>query len=327
MKSPGYGVLFGNASSFWRWELGFWAAWPVLLFLPQSNLVLLSQMLIWGLFALSLDLVLGYRGIASLGHALFFGIGAYTAGLLSKHGWTEPVSGLCIAALLSGLTGAIVGRILLGMSGATCLTATLCLNMLAYEAVTKATAVTGGDNGLDGLVVSPLLGIFRFDFAGRIAFVYSFIVVLVCVLAARLLVRSAFGLSLLGARDNTPRIVMLGAPIERDATVVFCVSAFLAGVAGALMTQTTQFVSPEVMSVTRSADVLMMLIIGGVATLYGGFFGAIVFMSLQQVLSAWSPTFWYFWIGVILVITVAAFRKGVLPSLADAMRRDRSAGR
>ncbi len=309
-----------------RWkplELAFWAVWVVLFFVPGSNLVLLSQILIWGLFALSLDLLLGYRGIPSLGHAAFFGIGAYTAGFLGKYGWTEPISGLLIAGLLAGLTGLATGRIVRGLHGIGLLIVTLGLNLILFDFVHRSTHITGGDDGLQGITIAPVLGLFRFDMVGRTAYLYTLVVVFVCFLAVRALVTSPFGLALLGARENTRRMVMLGTPVERDVTQAFGISACIAGIAGALLTQTTQFASPEVLAFTRSADVLVMLVIGGAAVLYGGFVGAAVFMLLRDTLSAFNPIYWYFWIGLLLVLIVAVFRKGMLPTLGGWLARMR----
>jgi branched-chain amino acid transport system permease protein len=255
----------------------------------------------------------------------FKGIGAYTAGYLGKYGWSEPISGLVIAGLAAGLAGLVTGRIVRGLHGIGLLMVTLGLNMIMFDFVQRSTHVTGGDDGLQGVVIAPVLGLFRFDMVGRTAYVYTFVVVLLCFLVLRAVVKSSFGLSLLGARENTRRMMMLGTPIERDVTVVFGLSASLAGVAGALLTQTTQFVSPEVMAFTRSADVLVMLVIGGAAVLYGGFVGAAVFMLLRDWLSSYNPIYWYFWIGLLLVLIVATFRKGMLPTLAGRLAQRREA--
>lgn len=322
--NPDISRYFAARTRWSRWEFAFWAAWLVLFFIPGSDLVLLSQILVWGLFALSLDLLLGYRGIPSLGHAAFFGIGAYTAGFLGKYGWTEPISGLLVAGMVAGLAGLATGRIVRGLHGIGLLMVTLGLNMILFDFVHRSTTLTGGDDGLQGIEIAPVLGLFRFDMVGRTAYLYAFVVVLACFLAVRALVKSSFGLSLLGARENTRRMMMLGTPIERDVTLVFGISAGLAGIAGALLTQMTQFVSPEAMAFTRSADVLVMLVIGGTAVLYGGFIGAAVFMLLRDQLSSFNPIYWYFWIGLLLVLIVATFRKGIVPTLVGrlALRRE-----
>lgn len=311
-----------TARSFFRrqlrwspWEYLFWAAWLAAFFLPNTNHALLSQVLVWGLFAMSLDLVLGYRGTPSLGHAAFFGIGAYTAGFLGKFGWHEPLSGLVISALLSGLVGLLAGRLVKGLTGVALLMVTLGLNLLLYDFVHRSTALTGGDDGLQGIEISPVLGLFRFDMMGHTAYLYTLAVCFLMFLLARALVHSAWGLSLLGARDSERRMILLGTPVDRDLTVALGISAALAGVAGALMTQTTQFVSPEALSFQRSADLLVVLVIGGTGLLYGGFVGALVFIVLRDLLAALNPIYWYFWIGLLLVLIVSFFRRGMLPTL------------
>jgi len=302
-----------------RWktlEWGFWLIPIALYFIPQSNLPLLSQVLVWGLFAFSLDLLLGYRGIPSLGHAAFFGIGAYAAGFLGKYGWTEPISGLLVAALVAGLAGLATGRIVRKLHGLALLMVTLGLNMILFDFALRSTDITGGDDGLQGIVIAPVLGAFKFDMAGNTAYLYTLCVVFVCLVSVRALLKSPFGLALLGARENPRRMMALGAPIEGDLTLTFGISAAIAGLAGALLTQTTQFVSPEALAFTRSADVLVMLVIGGGAVLYGGFIGAAIFLLMRDLLSAFNPIYWYFWIGLLLVVIVSTFRKGVLPTLA-----------
>lgn len=314
-------VFFRERARWGKLEIAFWLCWVAAFFVPGSNLALLSQVLIWGLFALSLDLVLGYRGIPSLGHAAFFGIGAYTAGFLSKYGWTEPISALLIAGLLSGVVGLLTGRIVRGLHGVGLLMVTLGLNLLLYDFVHRSTDLTGGDDGLQGIIIAPVLGLFRFDMRGETAYVYVLVVALILFVLVRALVNSAWGLALIGARDNQRRMTMLGAPVAGDLTWAFGISALVAGVAGALLTQTTQFVSPETMSFQRSADLLVVLVIGGAAVLYGGFVGALVFIVLRDQLAALNPIYWYFWIGLLLVLIVAFFRTGVLPSLRSLMLR------
>src|SRR4051812_41474924 len=216
----------------WGWlEIAFWLCWVIAFFVPGANLALLGQVLIWGLFALSLDLVLGYRGVPSLGHAAFFGIGAYTAGFLGKYGWTEPISGLLAAGLIAALTGLATGRIVRGLHGVGLLMVTLGLNLLLYDFVQRSTALTGGDDGLQGISIAPLLGVFRFDMMGKTAYVYVLVVAFILFVAMRALVNSAWGLSLVGARDNPRRMTMLGAPVTGDLTWAFGISAMVAGVA------------------------------------------------------------------------------------------------
>ena len=170
-------------------------------------------------------------------------------------------------------------------------------------------------------MIGQVLGTFKFDLYGKTAYVYSLVVAFLVFLIARALVKSSFGLALLGARENTPRMIMLGAPVGPDVSAIFAISAAMAGVAGALLTQTIQSVSPDALSFQRSADVLVILILGGTARLYGGFIGAFVFLFLRDWLAQLNPVYWYFWIGLLLVIVVSFFRKGIVPSLDVLMQR------
>jgi branched-chain amino acid transport system permease protein len=303
------------------WEIAFWLAWVALYFVPGVNHALLSNILLWGLFAMSLDLILGYRGIASLGHAAFFGIGTYTAGFLGKYGWQEPISGLLLAGVVAGVAGWLAGRIVRGLHGVALLMVTLGLNMILYDFAQRATDITGGDDGLQGIAFSPVLGLFRFDMYGYTAYWYTLTVAFLLFVMARAIVNSPFGVALRGARENSRRMQMFGAPIEKDAALIFSLSAAIAGVAGALLAQTTQFAAPEVMAFQRSTDVLVMLIIGGLGMLYGGFVGAAIFVVLHDLLSSLNPIYWYFWIGLLLALIVTFFRHGVLTALLAFHRR------
>ncbi len=316
-------LYFANQARWSGWELAFWLAWVVAFFIPQSNLALLSQILIWGLFAVSLDLLLGYRGLPSFGQAAFFGIGAYTAGYLAKFGWTEPITGLLVSGAVAGVVGLMAGRVVRGLHGVALLMVTLGLNSLLYDFVQRSTELTGGDDGLPGVSIAPVLGIFKFDMVGRTGYLYTLVACFLVFVLLRALVRSPYGLALLGARDNPRRMQMLGAPIDRDLTLVMGLSAAVAGMAGALLTQTTQFVAPEVLSFQRSADVLVILVIGGAGFLYGGFVGALAFIFLRDLFAALNPIYWYFWIGLMLVLTVTFFRRGLLPALAGLWARRR----
>ncbi len=312
---------FAGLAHWKKLEIVFWLVLAALYFVPGANLPLLSQIVIWGLFAMSLDLLLGYRGILTMGHAAFFGVGAYTAGYLGKFGWTEPISGLLIAAIVAGVVGLAAGRLVRTVGGIALLMVTLGLNLILYDFVLRSTELTGGDDGLQGVVIGQVLGTFKFDLYGKTAYVYSLVVAFLVFLIARALVKSSFGLALLGARENTPRMIMLGAPVGPDVSAIFAISAAMAGVAGALLTQTIQSVSPDALSFQRSADVLVILILGGTARLYGGFIGAFVFLFLRDWLAQLNPVYWYFWIGLLLVIVVSFFRKGIVPSLDGLMQR------
>jgi branched-chain amino acid transport system permease protein len=302
-----------------RWrraEIAFWLLPVPLYFLFPGYLVLGSQVFITALFALSLDLILGYAGIVSLGHAAFFGIGAYTAGLLAVHGWGEPLSGLAAAGVLAAVAGFLVSFLVVRGGDLARLMVTLGIGQMVYEAANKAARVTGGVDGLGGVAVGKLLGFFPFDLEGRVAWIYSFAVLLGCFALARRLVASPFGLSLRGVRENARRMPALGAPVRRRLVAIFTISAGIAGVAGALLAQTTQFVGLEVLGFTRSAELLIILVLGGTGRLYGALVGAPLFMLAQNYLAGIDPAYWQLWLGLLLVGAVLLGRGGVM-GLAD----------
>jgi branched-chain amino acid transport system permease protein len=277
-----------------------------------NYLALLAQIFATIVFALSLDLVLGYAGIVTLGHAAFFGTGAYTAGLLAANGWGEPLTGLLAAAAMAGIVGFVSGAIVLRTSGLTLLMQTLVVAAMLYELANKAGHFTGGADGLQGMEVWPLLGVFRFDIFGKTAFFYCLAILVVCWLIMRGIVHSAFGRSLRGIRENMLRMRAIGAPVGQRKLLAYTISAALAGIAGALIAQTTQFVGLGVLSLERSGSILIMLIIGGVGHLYGAFIGVPLYMVAQDRFASIDPVYWYFWIGLFMVLLVLFARGGVL---------------
>lgn len=271
-----------------------------------------SQVFITALFAISLDLILGYAGIVSLGHAAFFGVGAYTAGLLARHGWGEPLSGLAAAGAAAAAVGFLASFLVVRGGDLARLMVTLGIGQLLYEAANKAAAVTGGVDGLGDVAMWKLLGLFPFDLQGRTAWVYSLAVLLACFALVRRVVASPFGLSLRAIRERGARMPALGAPVRRRLVIAFTMSAGLAGVAGALLAQTTQFVGLEVLGFTRSAELLIIVVLGGTGRLYGALVGAPLFMLAQNYLSGLNPTYWQFWLGLMLVAAVLFARGGLL---------------
>ena len=293
-------------------------------FVFDNYLALGAQILATILFALSVDLVLGYAGIITLGHAAFFGVGAYAAGILAAHGWGEPISGLLIAAIVAGSVGLVSGAIILRTSGLTLLMQTLVVATMLLEAANKASFITGGADGLQGMSVWSIFGLFRFDLFGRTAYLYCLVVLFLCWLMVRRIVHSPFGLALNGIRENVARMHAIGSPVGRRRVDVYAISAALAGISGALIAQTTQFVGLTALSLERSGTVLIMLIIGGVGQLYGAFIGVPLYMIAQDRFSAIDPVYWYFWIGLIMVLLVVFARGGVLGLIERARRLWRS---
>ncbi len=301
-------------------ELLPWLAAGAGFFLFPDYLQLGSQILIMVLFAMSLDLILGYAGIVSLGHAALFGTGAYTAGILSAHvGWSEPISGLLIAGLVAGVVGFVCGAVILYTRGLTLLMLTLAVTILLQELANEQEHWTGGDDGLQGVVMEPLLGAFEFDLYGQTAYLYALAVLFVVFLAARAIVNSSFGQSLRGIRENERRMHAVGSPVYRQMLRIYTIAAVMAGIAGALLAQTTEFVALDVLSFERSGDVMIMLILGGTGRLYGAFIGAPVYMILQDQLAKLSPEYWLFGIGALLVATILYAPEGML-GLAERCR-------
>ncbi|HSQ80870.1 MAG TPA: branched-chain amino acid ABC transporter permease [Casimicrobiaceae bacterium] len=313
-----------------RWrplELAFWLLPAIGFFAFPDYRVLGSQILITGLFAVSLDLILGYAGIVSLGHAAFYGIGAYTAGLLAVHGWHEPVSGLIAAAGVAAVAGYLVSFLVVRGSDLTRLMVTLGIGLMLFEAANKASSITGGVDGLSGVTISKILGVWDFDLGGRTAFVYALVVVFLVFLLVRRLVASPLGLSLRGIREGGKRMPAIGAPVPRRLRTIFTIAAAIAGVAGGLIAQTTQFVGIDALSFQRSAELMIMLVLGGAGRLYGGLVGALVFMVAQDYLSGIDPVYWQFWLGFFLVLIVLFARGGILGGLDSLRERLRGAKR
>jgi branched-chain amino acid transport system permease protein len=306
-----------EAQTRWRAvEIVFWCATLLPFLVTPSYLSLASQIAITALFALSLDLILGYAGIVSLGHAAFFGLGAYAAGILSKHGWGEPLAGLVIAAAVAAAVGYAMSFIIARSRHLALIMITLGLGLLLHEAANSASGLTGGSDGLQGVKIWPLLGQFKFDLYGRTAYVYSLVVLFLMFLAARRLIHSPFGLALRGIRENAVRMPAIGAASRAHIRKIYTISAAMAGVAGALLAQTTSTVSLEVLSFQRSADVLVILILGGAGRLYGGIVGAAIYMIARDQFSGLNPQYWYFWIGLLLVAVVMFLPNGILGGLA-----------
>ena len=313
-----------------RWraiELAFWLLPVAAFFLFPNHRVLGSQILITGLFAVTLDLILGYAGIVSLGHAAFFGIGAYAAGLLAAHGWSEPFSGLAVAGVAGALVGFATSILVVRGSDLARLMVTMGVGLMLFEVANQVPSITGGADGLSGVTMGKVFGLFAFDLTGTTAYAYSLGVLFVLFVVARRIVNSPFGLSLRAVRENVRRMPAIGAPVARRLTAIYTISAAMAGIAGGLLAQTTQFVGLDVFGFPRSADLMIMLVLGGTGRLYGGLVGAAVFMIAHHYLSDLNPVYWQFWLGLLLVVVVMFARGGVLGALevlAHRFRRTRS---
>jgi branched-chain amino acid transport system permease protein len=294
------------------WELALWVlalASPLLL---SSHALIINEIAIVALFAVSLDLILGYTGIVSLGHAAFFGMGAYTAALFAKLVMPDPLVGLLVAIAASTALGAVCSLTIIRGSDLTRLMVTLGVGLILMELANKLDWLTGGADGLQGVMMGPVLGKFEFDLSGRTAAWYSIIVLMVCFVLARRLVNSPFGATLKAVRDNRLRSMAIGISVTSKLSIVYTVAAGMAGAAGALLAQTTGFASLDLFEFHRSADVMLILVIGGTGWLYGGVAGAIVFKLMQDVIASITPQYWTFWIGLFLVVLVLVGRERLI---------------
>ncbi|WP_407179564.1 branched-chain amino acid ABC transporter permease [Bradyrhizobium sp. STM 3562] len=295
-----------------RWhagEIAFWLLALACAFAFPSRYLIMTDIVRLGLFALSIDLILGYAGIVSLGHAAFFGVGAYSAGLLALHGIiNEPLLALIVAGLAATVLGFATSFLVIRGVDLTRLMVTLGIALLLEALAERYSDITGGTDGLQGIEMQPILGLFAFDIFGRTGFFYSLAVLFLLFLLARRVVHSPFGLSLRAIKNNPLRAAAIGIPVHKRLIAIYTLAAFYAGIAGALFTQTTALASLDVFAFERSADLLLVLIIGGTGYLYGGLIGAVVFRMLQELFSIITPQYWQFWIGLVLVVIVMVGR-------------------
>ncbi len=314
----------------WRWpEILFWLAILAMILALPSRAGIINEVVIAGLFALSLDLILGLTGIVSLGHAAFLGLGAYAAAILASKGFADPMLGLAFGAVVAAIAGLATAPLLLRGADLTRLMVTLGVSLMLGELANRNGWLTGGADGLN-FSIAPVLGLFPIDFTGqRNAALYSFAVLFILFAIARRLARSPFGLALAAIRENRLRAGALGVGAGRRIIAIYTVAAAYAGAAGALLAQTTQIVSLDLFDFHRSADVMLMLIIGGAGYLYGGLIGAAAFIVLRDVISAATPEYWEFWIGLALVVLVLAGRERIAaaPKRLMALIAPRSAQR
>jgi branched-chain amino acid transport system permease protein len=299
-----------KAHARWHWsEIAFWCLALACGFVFPSRFLIMTDIVRLALFALSLDLILGYAGIVSLGHAAFFGIGAYGAGLLALHGIiTQPALALVAAGLAAAVVGFLTSFLVIRGVDLTRLMVTLGIALLLEALAERYSNITGGTDGLQGIEMAPVAGLFAFDMFGKTGFFYALTVLFVLFLAARRIVHSPFGLSLRAIKNNPLRAAAVGVPVNRRLIAIYTLASFYAGIAGALFTQTTQLASLDVFAFERSADLMLVLVIGGTGYLYGGLIGAVVFRMLQEFFSNLTPQYWQFWIGLVLVVIVLVGR-------------------
>lgn len=300
-------------------DIVFWLAALAVVFVFTGQLAFATSVLIAMTFAMSLNIVLGYSGIITLGHGLHFGIGAYAAALLASGGFREPVAVALVAGLISGSVAAVLGTLVVRLSGLPQIMVTISLAALGYEAANKATWLTHGDDGMQGFTFAPILGLFHQSITGQQSYLYVLAWLFVLFIIVRIIIASPFGAAIQGIRENRARMLLLGAPVVRHLMIAYALSGLIAGIAGALSAETAQFVGLDSLSINRSIDVLLMTVLGGAGHLYGPLFGAAAYAIVHHAAAEWNPYHWMFVIGLLLIVVVR-FARGGFVGIFEALR-------
>jgi len=276
-----------------------------------EDLGLLTRIAATALYVLSLDLVLGYGGIATLGQAALFGAGAYAAGIAAVNWIDEPLTLLAIGGAAGGLMALATGALILHARGLTLLMLTIAVTQIVQEVANKARDWTGGSDGLSGIDPAPLLGLFRFDMVGRTSYLFALAVLVVALVVARRIVRSPFGLACRGVKEDPLRVSALGGSPKAYLVALYAVAGVFAGVAGALTAVTSGIVGLDSASFSWSAEALVMLVLGGTGRLYGAVIGTLAFMAFHHIMAATDPFHWMLFIGLFLMAVVLFLPGGI----------------
>ena len=293
-----------------------------------NNLALLTRITAIALLVLSLDLVTGYCGVATLGHAALFGAGAYGAGIAAAHfGVTDPIAMLAVGIVAGALAGLVSGVVVLRAHGLPQLVLSIAIVHLAHEAANKASGWTGGSDGLAGIMPDAVFGLYPFDLWGRTAYVFGIVLLVVIFVVLRQIVRSPFGMLCRGIRQDPVRIRAMGGSVHGTLIRMYAISGAVAGAGGALNAISTQVVGLDSLSFTLSAEALVMLVLGGTGSLYGALIGTVTFLWFEDVVSAANPFHWLTIVGALLIVVVLFAPKGLYGSLAAALERRGRRGR
>lgn len=285
-----------------------------------DNLSFLTRVISVALLVLSLDLITGYCGIASLGQAALYGAGAYAAGIACLNGMTEPFLLILIGATAGAVTGLLSGAIMLRAHGLPQLVLSIAIVQLLHEAANKAYSITGGSDGLSGMAPAPLFGLFEFDLWGRAAYLFGLGLLIIVFIALKLLVRSPFGMVCRGLKEDPLRVSALGISAFPVLLRMFVISGAVAGMGGALGAIATQVVGLDSVSFELSANALVMLVLGGLGNLYGALIGTVAFMAVEHVIAAINPFHWMTLVGALLIAIVLFAPRGLSGTLDEAAR-------
>lgn len=293
-------------------------------FLFPNNLALLTRILGIALLVLSIDLVTGFCGVATLGHAALFGAGAYASGIAAVHfGITDPLLMVVVGAIGGAVAGIVSGAVILRGHGLAQLVLSIAVVHLFHEAANKASVYTGGSDGLSGISPDPIFGIFAFDLWGRTAYGFAVALVVIAFIVLRLITRSPFGMLCRGIKEDPIRIRAMGASVQGTLLKMYVISGAVAGTGGALNAISTQVVGLDSLSFTLSAEALVMLVLGGTGSLYGALIGTVSFMWFEDFVSAANPFHWLTIVGALLIAVVLFAPRGLYGTaltLADRFR-------
>lgn len=289
----------------------------LLFVLFPGSLALLTRIVALMLLVLALDLVTGFAGVGTLGHAALFGAGAYAAGIgAARFGITDPLAMLGLGAAAGAAAGALSSVFILRAHGLGQLVLSIAVVQLAHEAANKFSAWTGGSDGLAGIVPARLFGLYRFDLWGRTSFILAVAVLVVVFVALRVLVRSPFGMLCRAIRQDPVRVRAMGAPVYFTLVKMYVISGAVAGLGGALSTVATKVVALDSLSFNLSAEALVMLVLGGAGNLFGAMVGTLVFVWFEDLVSAINPFHWLTVVGVLLICVVLFAPRGLTGAVA-----------
>jgi len=287
------------------------------IFLPEFYLRVVTEIMILGLFAQSLNLILGYGGLISFGHAAFYGFGAYTVAILLRDTGLSLVSAILIGTVLTGILGVFIGAICLRAAELYFAMLTLAISQLLFVLIYQWYSFTGGDNGIHGLTVSSWMS------DSRHYYFFALIVASLCFLMIRVFLNSPFGYILRATRDNGERAEFLGVNIWLQRLVAFVLASLFAGVAGGLYVGYDLMADPSLVYWSKSAEPILMVILGGINSFWGPLIGAIFFVVMEMIVGNLT-VYWLFILGLTILVLIMFFPKGIWGFIEKAHSVDKS---
>jgi branched-chain amino acid transport system permease protein len=292
-------------------------------YLFPDDLAFLTRLIGITFLVLSLDLVTGYCGIATLGHAAQFGVAAYAVGIACVRGITDPIALLFVGIVAGALMGLISGALIARFRALPQLVLSIAVGQLVAALANKLQWLTGGSDGLSGIEPSKIFGMFGFDMYSRTAYLFSVAVLVVVFVVVQRLVHSPFGLMCRGIKDDDLRAKMIGVAIYPRLVLMYGISGAVAGVGGALTAMSTGVVGLDSVSFERSAEVLVMLVLGGAGHLWGALAGAVIFQIFEHIVSAANPFHWMTLVGLLLILIVCFAPQGLIAPMVALLGKFR----